>query len=155
MSVITAPPFTLPSIPNVPGNVDAQLRPFLEAIKTYAETQQASRPNSNPMDKVLTLRDLVDSGLGAANIGGRIVSRPRGFTSGSGLQSGDFTPPPAVTGFSASGAIISIILSWNHAPASANVEYYEIFRAQTDNLGVAIKIATTQSNVYTDPVGAG
>lgn len=153
---MSIPPITqLPSIPSVPSSADAQTRQFLTAVKGILETYQASRPNASILDKVLTNRDLYDSGLGAVNLSGRVFSRiGAASSSGSGLQAGDYTPPPPITNFTASPAIMSVILSWTAAPASANIASYEIWRSGSNNLGTAVKVLTTPAEVITDSVGA-
>lgn len=150
-----APETKLPAIPSVPGDAGLALRDFLTAVKGRLEIYDGTRPNATILDRVITHRDVLNSGLGAINIGGQILSNFGRFSSSSsGLQSGTFVKPPAITGFTASGAIMTIILSWTFAPASAQVAYYEIYRHATDNLGLAVKIGTTPADTYPDPIGA-
>lgn len=153
---MSAPPLTkIAAIPSVPSSADAATRQFLTAVKNYIEVRENVLPNATVLDKGMTLRDVLESGLGAVNIGGRILNNFGRYTSSpSGLQVGDYTPPPVITGFTASAAIMSIILSWNAAPASANIASYEIWRSGTNNIGVAIRIGTTPTDVYTDSIGA-
>lgn len=59
---------------------------------------------------------------------------------------------PRVTGLTASGAYRTITLTWNRL-SNENFSYNAIFRADTDDFGLAVLIGTTSADVYTDSVG--
>jgi hypothetical protein len=61
----------------------------------------------------------------------------------------DTSSPPKLTGFVVSGAFRTIELSWID-PAYLYYSHVEIWRADTDNLGQAVLIGTTEANVYPD-----
>jgi len=64
----------------------------------------------------------------------------------------DFSTPPAPTGFTATGAFATIILSWNGASFSSYA-YTEIWRASINALGAASLIGSTPGNVFSDAIG--
>lgn len=122
------------SLPPVSPKVDPQMRPLLDAFKEIVETGEGIR--GNPLDRKLTLRDLIDSGIARLGRGGA--------GGGGGLIPGDNTPPPnlatppAPTGFEVDGALGFIFLSWDTPrEAYSNHGYTEIWRHTADNLANA------------------
>jgi hypothetical protein len=65
----------------------------------------------------------------------------------------DVTPPPAPAGVSASGALVSNIITWT-APTYGNHAYAKVFRSATNNIGTAVMVGTTEASIYVDTVGA-
>lgn len=65
-----------------------------------------------------------------------------------------YTPPSAITGLTAAGGYSAIFLEWDRSDY-AFLAYVEIWRAQTDNLGVATLLGTVESNFWVDSVGSG
>ncbi len=61
----------------------------------------------------------------------------------------DATIPPRLAGVQATGAFNSIMLTWD-APRYARLAHVEVYRAEVDNLGQAVRIGTTQSTMYAD-----
>ena len=59
---------------------------------------------------------------------------------------------PRVRELTASGAYRTITLTWNRL-SNENFSYNAIFRADTDDFGLAVLIGTTSADVYTDSVG--
>jgi len=129
-----------------------ELVPVLNAIKEFVEVRDGRI--GDPMERFVTLRDLSDS---------EIIKVRRVGGSGTVLEPGevvapapDMTIPPAPTGFSASGAIQSIILDWTDAlTVYGNHAYTEIWRSDTDDLGSAVLVGQTPSFVWADYVGSG
>ncbi|HAU4888431.1 TPA: DUF1983 domain-containing protein [Aeromonas hydrophila] len=105
------------------------------------------------LDKALTLRDAAN--LGMLNLrrtpGGTVVPElpPSNHVDPewSGVQ-----PPHAPLNVSVSGAFHTIVLSWD-APTYRGHSFAEVWRAEDDNLGHAVRVGTTLANVYADAVG--
>ena len=129
-----------------------ELTPFLLALKEIIEVRDGRI--GDPLERFVTLRDLTDVDLvNVARIGrqGTVLS-PGGALGGVP----DLTSPPVPTGFSASGAIQSIILDWTDAlTLYGNHSYTEIWRADTDDLGAAVLVGQSPSFVWADQVGTG
>lgn len=100
-------------------------------------------------DRFLTAQDLIDGGL--ASDGGNGTVKPPTNTDKPIL-----TKPPTVQNLQARGAFALIILSWDNVAALyANHGYYEIYRADIDDVGQAVKIGTSQTLFYNDAIGEG
>lgn len=149
---MTEPVTKLPAIPAL-GKVDRTLQPILSAVKEVLEVHTGKR--GNPLDRVLTLRDALDSGMASMiRIGGNTY-----YGSGSsgivpGNQQPDYAIPPIIEDFRAAGALQTILLSWT-PPNYASFAYTEVWRALVDDLGQAVKVGQTPSFVYPDEVGSG
>ena len=65
----------------IPAKIDPQLRTYLQGLQEMAETGEGVR--GNPLDRKLTVRDLIDSGL----------ARLRGYGGGY-IDPGSLTPGP-------------------------------------------------------------
>ena len=140
----------VPALKNVPVNIDRELRDTLESMREAQEIRLGRR--GDPLDRAITLRELIDSGL-AKKLSGRPFD-PNGtpdFTPGDG-DPGDLKIPPAPTGLEASGAFTEIIIDWNPAQYS-NHAYTEVWRSRDDEIGTAILLTTTSSFIVTDSVG--
>lgn len=125
----------------------------VEQLREIVEVREGRRPNQNVLDRVLTVRDLVDAGVIAVK--STAQSTYNGAPVSATQPDEDLTSPPAPTGLSALGAMQNIILDWNDPGfASPVYAYTEIWRAATDNLGAAVSIGTSVASVYADPVGA-
>jgi hypothetical protein len=140
-----------PSLPSPPSDPN-QVRQFLEKLKEIIEVREGRR--GNPFDQNITWRDLFDHGVIDAKINGnRVSSRPQTpFFVPTGASE-DYTTPPAPTGFSASGAIENIILTWAK-PTFVSYAYTEIWRSDTNNIGNAAKVGSTSANIYADTTGS-
>jgi len=143
----------LPALKNIPPKTDRELKIALDSIKEAVEVRLGRR--GDPLDRAVTLRELVESGLATSLKNSPF--NPDGTGPGIGppkLPPGDLTIPPAPTGLQASGAFTTIILAWNQA-SYGNHSYTEIWRSQDNALGGATRIATTNAQVYSDEVGYG
>ena len=140
----------VPALKNIPPKIERELRDTLESMREAQEIRLGRR--GDPLDRAVTLRELVDSGLAK-----RLSERP---FDPNGLidfipnddQKGDLTIPPAPTGLEASGAFTEIIVDWNPAQYS-NHAFTEVWRSRDDEVGTATLITTTASFIITDPVG--
>lgn len=144
-------------VPAIPAPTDANLRDVARAVKGLLDVREGLQ--GDPLDKSVTFRDLVDGGLADAvvvNRGGgsgaiSMVPAP-GIGSGSGVVAPDLTPPPAPTGLQATAGIAVIILEWD-AASYGNHAFTEIWRAQANVIGDAVRIGTAEASMYTDPLG--
>jgi hypothetical protein len=104
----------------------------------------------NQLDKAVTYRDL--ESLGVATLS-RIGSNYKA-TSNPVLTTtvGVVDSPTKPQNVQAHGAFNTILIDWDD-PDYRGHEYAEVFRAETDNLSVAVKIGTTSARMYSDPIG--
>lgn len=127
-------------LPGISSKLPADVRQFLERVGEFVRTGDfASR------------RDLVDLGLAQYDLNGNLTLPDFLDPTGDPL---DLTPPPAPTGLTASGAMTTIILTWdNPSTFYDNFAYTEVWRSATNDLGTAVLQGTTQAAVYSDAVG--
>jgi beta-glucanase (GH16 family) len=140
----------VPSIP-VPGSSLSSVIAALSQIKEVMETREGQRGSG--LDKNITWRDIIQSGLATVVIGGKSFSGNGGIILPGGPQS-DPTTPPAPTGLEADGALASIVVSWDRAPYR-NHAYAEVWRSAENDIGTAVLTGTTEASVYADTVGGG
>jgi len=142
---------SLPSLAGLAKEVAAAIGPLKEIIAKMTGQSGTWR------DQVVTKGDLVDGGLAtyrspdgtkhqARNASGNLIPVQEG--------SAYFKIPPAVTSLTATGAFASIFLEWT-APVYPYIAYYNIYRATTDDVGVATRLGTTTDTFYADNIGEG
>lgn len=130
------------AIPEVPTNADRGLVAFLTGVKEWIA---AATGNGDPMAKLVSYADLVDTGVARVTETGAVVA---------GDSTLDYTPPPAPTGLTATGAMTNILLEWDD-PRYANHAYTEIWANATDTLGTAVLVGTAPGALFPHAVGAG
>lgn len=120
----------LPSIPQLGSNVDPNTRRAIDAIRSW-------------------LTDLAEGriSVSSSSSGGSGVTTGTGSTGGTG-GTVDLSIPPQVTDLQAIGAFRTIGLSWTDI--GVNLSHYEIWRANTNDIGARVFIGTTGANIYTD-----
>lgn len=120
----------------VPQGWAGQDRRFGETIKNNLDV--LSGFSGNPLDKAVTMRDLLDSGIA------RLAS---GYTIFSG-DSREIAPstvfpnldiPPAPTNLAANGAFQNILLTW-YLKSFSGLAYQEVFRHTSDSIADATLI---------------
>lgn len=126
-------------LPKVPANVDKQQRNWMEAISAVINESILGAGSG----RALTVAEAVAAGLIGQGPGGSITQPPI-----------NLTVPAKITGFTARGAMTTIILNWN-APSFANFGLVEIWRSDKNNIGEAFKVGTSVTNFFQDPVGTG
>jgi len=135
------------SLPPVSPKIAAELRPLVAAISEIIEVGEGVR--GDPLDRKLTFRDLLDSGIGQLRNGA-------GANTPGALQ--PTTPPPNLstpprpTNFNAIGGFNgSINLTWD-GPRSlySNHAYTNIYRAEADNFANAALVGREDGGFYTD-----
>lgn len=124
-------------LPALVSSLAPDLRRFLDRIRESFEDP----------DGIVTKDDLVNTGVFKKNTAGDLDFLTAGNTD-------SCTAPPAPLTLTASGAMTSIMLEWEGGEYSACYAYAEIWRADVDDLGLAVLIGTTQSEVFADAVGS-
>ena len=141
----------------IPDVRDDNVTDVLRAIKNVLQVREGHI--GDPLDQNVTLRDLTDLSLvkkgGSTSLtNGSVVPVVAPGFSGGYNPTTDLTPPPAPTGLVATAGFSNVYLSWNGAPYP-NHAYTEIWRATADNLGAAVRVGVTNSNVYADAAEEG
>lgn len=126
-------------LPSIVSALPNDVRNFLARIK---ETLDGAMSGDT---RFVTVSELVNGNVATLDRLGNVITTSN--------QTFDFTPPPAPTGLTATGAITTIMLQWDD-PLYANFAYAEIWRASTDSLGLAVLIGTSNGLMYPDPVAA-
>jgi len=155
VTVRTVEPTKVPGIPKPPASVDAETRRYLEALAEAVEIRLGRR--GDPIDRAITLRELVAGGL-AANLDGANFNE-RHFNS-SNIDMGpidislvtDLTPPSVITNLTVTGAYSVINMSWT-APIDGNFSQTEVWSHTSDSLGDATLTGITPTFTFSDPVG--
>lgn len=127
-------------LPSVVSALPADLRNFLQRVR---ETLDQAMSGST---RFVTINDLVTGNIAGTDNRGNVIALDSALY--------DLTPPPAPTGLVAAGALTTIMLQWD-TPGYTNHAHAEIWRAATDNLGVAALIGTASGVLYADSVDAG
>lgn len=130
-----------PGIPAISQRIDpataSVLRPVVEILREFVDGNLPQKGIIGGLQR-----------LGLSDGAGNLAIPP-------GLIAYDQTPPPAPTGLEVMGAIQSMILSWDAAPAEVahRVAYVEIWRAETNDLSAAQLVGQARGEVYTDITG--
>jgi predicted nucleic acid-binding Zn-ribbon protein len=135
------------SLPPVSPKIAAELRPLVAAISEIIEVGEGVR--GDPLDRKLTLRDLLDSGIGKLN--GRAAGGGS-LSPGQGAGTPNLAIPPKPTDFNAVGGFNGAInLTWAFpGTLYSNHAYTNIYRSETDNFANAILAGREDGGFYTD-----
>jgi hypothetical protein len=121
---------------------------FRESVKECVEVLEGKRGDG--LDRAITARDLSEAGLIEVRAA---VSSNGGSNSGIGIVA----PVPTVsfpttpTNLVISGAFTNLLLVWD-AATFQGYAHTEVWRADTDSLPAAVKIATSSYHMFSDPV---
>lgn len=121
-------------LPSVVSNLAPDLRAFVNRVR------EALDGKGN--DKLVTVNDLISSGIAVPGPGGTIIP-PGG---------GVITTPPTPKNVAANGAIQNIIVTWDD-PLYFGHAYAEVWGADTDNLGEAVQIGMAPGAIFIDAIG--
>lgn len=139
-------------VPAIPDTRHAQVLDVLNAVKELMEVREGIRGDG--LDKNVTLRDLLNSGLatpfdlrGLDPTGGGYPLLP--------TAPADPDIPPTPTNLVAVGSLRYILLTWDFARGYSRLAYFEIWRSLTDAIGDAILVGQTFAPIYADDVGPG
>lgn len=136
-----------PAIPDIRVQ-DRQVNDLIRAIKMNLDTLVGRIGDGQ--SRALRVSDLVDQGILTLNSNGGIEIGPE-FEEG---EESNPTTPPTPTNLTANGAFGVIILSWDD-PGYSDLAYTEVWRSSSNDLGVATRIGTSRTTLYTDDVGTG
>ena len=142
----------VPSLGSVSSDT---LEDVLRAVKITLDVREGRI--GDPLDANVTYRDLVSIGALAVNPargGSRTAppALPQGAAVDGYVGTTDMTIPPRPENFTATGGFALVQLQWD-APAIRNLAYTEIWRADTNVLGNAIRIGTSTTQFYVDSLG--
>ena len=138
----------------VPTKWSGQDRRFAETLKNSVDILAGF--NGDPLDRAITARDLLDSGIATLAAGSTVFSggsADLSLTSTGNLPTYDV--PPAPTNLSADGAFQNIIVTWN-LESYAGHSYVEVYRHTSDAIAAATLIAQvsgTVAGIYADSTG--
>lgn len=139
------------TLPPIDPKIDPKLRAVLEALKEIQETGEGVR--GDPMDRKLTIRDLVDAGLARLRPGSMTEFGPVNDDPIDNDPPGSTLIPPRPTGFNAIGSFGYIVLSWDiPGDQYLNHAFTNIYRSETDNFANAEMIGRDTGMMYTDHI---
>ena len=145
-------PTKVPGIPKPSGMANDMhlLTSLIEAV----EIRLGRR--GDPVDRAITLRELIDSGLAKAlKAAPWDPNNPNAGNLGFSVNEiVDTAIPPVPTNFSVAPAYSQNILSWDY-PRYSNHSFSEIYGHDSDVIGDAQLIGVSTGRVYIDPVGSG
>lgn len=143
---------TATKVPNLPAISESNLADALRSVKNLLDVREGR--TGNPLDSNVTFRDLILSGNAIAASGGnsaQIIMPPWANSDGYDPTQ-DFSAPLSPTGFILSSGMATILLKWD-AATNRNHSYTEIWRSETNVIGNASLIGTSDSRFYSDAVG--
>lgn len=120
-------------LPFVSSDIPRDLRMFIDRVREMI--------TGSGKEKLVTVGDLVSSGIAAPGPGGTITT-----------PTTNVSPPTTPTGVSASGAIQNIIVAWD-APLYAGHSHAEVWGSATDDLGAAVQVGMAPGAIFVDAVG--
>jgi len=126
-------------LPPITSTVAPDLRRFLDRVRETFDSE----------DGLVTKGDLVDTGAFRVAAGPVLKFEPPTLD-----PPEVYFTPPAPRNLVATGAMTSITLTWSGANYNSGYAYTEVWRASTDDLGLAVLIGTTTSGMYADAVGS-
>ena len=137
----------------VPPKWSGQDKRFGETVKNNLDVLCGYA--GSPLDRAITARDLLDSGIAKLAVGSVTFS---GGSSGLAPPTNDivYDTPPAATNLVVSGAFQNMLLSWN-IPLYEGHSYTEVHRHTSDSISDATLAGQSSSTVglFSDPVGGG
>lgn len=149
-SEMVGKPTVTPSLPSPPSDPN-QIRDFLLKVKEIIEVREGIR--GNRFDQGVTWRELFENGLVDMKLDGRrIAARPQTPAFVAPGADEDYSVPPAPENLTATAGFSNVILTWTR-PTFASFAYAEIWRSDTNNIGLAQQVGTTTASLYADSVG--
>lgn len=140
-----------PLLPAIPDLRTGRVEDAVQVMKEWIEVRQGARGDG--LDRAVTMRDLLNTGLATGAQLGPIFSGPAPIPLIPAIESPDIPPTP--TDLSAAGAITTIILTWEFARGYSRLAYFEVWRSATNAIGTAVKVAQPEATSYADVVGSG
>ena len=125
-------------IPKTPVSQDKSVQNWMDSVSGLINKYFFGGGN----DRIVTAQELIDGGIAGTGSGGFLTTPPK-----------NLTKPPKVSGLTANGAFAAIYVQWNN-PSFSNYSHTELWRADVDDIGQAMLIASTAVESYTDNVGS-
>lgn len=141
-------------VPAIPAITEANLASALRSVKHLLDVREGKA--GDLMDANVTFRDLVRSGLAVKpNWSSPSFPVAPPYIAPDGYNPAtDYIPPAAPGNVVATGGIGTIMLQWD-TPGYRNHSYSEVWRAETNSLGNASLLGTTDTRFYSDAIGSG
>jgi len=143
-------------VPSIPEPRHDNLLEVVRAIRETIEVREGL--TGDPLDQAITLRDLYTMGkLDFSAVDKKVYTRLPGeggfiFITPSESTTPEYNPPPKPTGFTVTGALTTMILTWDKATYPGHA-YTEVWRSGADNLGTAVRVGTEDAAIYSDKLG--
>lgn len=125
-------------IPKTPVSQDKSVQNWMDSVSGLINKYFFGGGN----DRIVTAQELIDGGIAGSGSGGFLTTPPK-----------NLTKPPKVSGLTANGAFAAIYVQWNN-PSFSNYSHTELWRADVDDIGMAVLIASTAVESYIDNVGS-
>lgn len=141
-------------VPAIPSPSDSNLLAVARAMKGVLDVREGL--TGDALDANVTFRDLVSSGLAQTRPGGGSGSAqpilPPWVENDGYDPTQDFLAPPAPSNVTVTGLFAMVQIQWDE-PVYRNHAYAEIWRSETDVIGSAVLIGTSDSRFYVDSLG--
>lgn len=125
-----------------------------DAAATAENVELLTGQRGDRLDKAVTFREL--SALGLANLrksgSGVFHPTPNPDLGGSNLEGVE--TPHAPVNVTADGAFHTVLITWDIPNYKGHAEA-EVWRAQEDEIGKAVKVGTSSANLFSDAIGKG
>jgi hypothetical protein len=121
-------------LPFISSDIPRDLRSFLDRVR---ELLSGTGP-----ERVVRAKDLISAGIATSGPAGTLIPGPP-----------KVGPPSIPLNVSASGAIATIIITWD-PPTYSGHAYAEIWTAPTNDINTAVLLAQSNSDIFSDAVGA-
>lgn len=136
----------LTTIPDLPPSTEPGLRAFLNAVKESLDVSLGRR--GDPMSELITKGELVDSGVAKLLEPGGSAIAPTTIT-----PSEARIIPPVPLGFSASGLLGGIHLTWENPFQAYSVHAYtEVWRAESNDANTRVLIDSSRGSTFFDRI---
>ena len=137
----------------VPQNWSGQDRKFADSLKENVDVICGHR--GDPLDRAVTARDLLDSGLATLPAGANFYSGSSDGLDPIPYLIPNLLIPPIVTNLTATGGFSVILLGWD-MPLYLGHAFYEIWRNTSDSISSSTLLATTtqMTGLYSDYAGS-
>ncbi len=147
------------TVPAIPAVTPTNIQDVAAAVKNLLDIREGLI--GDPLDANVTYRDLLDIGVVqlnaiAANTALAMLHPPvySSWSEADGYDpTQDFSPPQQPENFIGTSGLATVILQWDN-PRYRNHSYTEVWRSLTNSIGTAVLLGTSNTNFYTDSVGA-